>query len=187
MLCDLRIVKIHNDGVIEYKCRHCGRIAAAAEGVAPDELAASLPPCGHGAFESGGHFFLPDGSVPGVTRYRCQRCGIILESSRLVGQAAIRRTAEKMPPCQGTSTTQPPSVLTQAKTYAKAVARWAADGFKARSEEEIARLHAICLECPEFDRQHRRCLVCGCHVGTEKNPIRNKLAMPTEKCPRGKW
>ena len=184
MLCDLRIAH-RTDKLIEYVCRQCGRKAAAPETVTPEELAARLPPCGHDPFSCGGHLFVPDQMVS-ATRYRCQRCGVILESSRLVDQAAIRRAAEKLPPCESHST-QPPPIMTQAKNYARAVARWAADGFKARSEEEIARLYAICLECPEFDRQNQRCLVCGCRVGTEKNPIRNKLAMPTERCPRGKW
>lgn len=185
MLCDLRMVQKYNNR-IEYKCRNCGRVTAAPETVTPEELAARLPPCGHDPFSCGGHLFVPDQMVS-ATRYRCQHCGVIVESSRAVAQAAIRRAAEKLPPCEGHTSRTPPPITTQAKNYAKAVARWAADGFQARSEEEIARLYAICLECPEFDRQNQRCLVCGCRVATDRNPMRNKLAMPTEKCPRGKW
>lgn len=81
------------------------------------------------------------------------------------------------------------------RRWIKALQKWVKAGRPVRSQEEIARLHAICVRCKFYKAD--RCLLCGCAVS--KQPVKafgliktssamfNKLKMATEKCPKNKW
>jgi hypothetical protein len=81
-----------------------------------------------------------------------------------------------------------PSIITKAKHYRKALARWAKSGFKCRTAEEVARIYAKhCRPCEKRDLVADACRICGCSVRTKGMALFNKLAMRSEKCPKGKW
>lgn len=70
--------------------------------------------------------------------------------------------------------------------YARSLSRWIKAGRPVRSEKEILGIFTTyCRECEHLDGS--RCGVCGCHVGTVRSPLLNKIAMATERCPLKKW
>lgn len=72
--------------------------------------------------------------------------------------------------------------------YTRALSRWIKAGRPARNEEEILGIFTTyCQECECFEPDRGRCNSCGCHVGTVRSPLLNKIAMVTENCPEGKW
>ena len=72
--------------------------------------------------------------------------------------------------------------------YTRALSRWIKAGRPIRSEEEIRSIfQEHCRLCEERDAQRNVCRSCGCYIGLEAAPLRNKLAMATEDCPKGKW
>jgi len=77
----------------------------------------------------------------------------------------------------------PPGVI----KYGVAVSKWVASKMPKRSEEEIARIYKICTQCDMFDKDGGKCSGCGCRVNQSNNPLANKIAMGTEKCPYGRW
>ena len=81
-----------------------------------------------------------------------------------------------------------PSILTKMAHYAVAIARWTAAGCPVRSPEEVERIYTeYCLPCDSRDPGADACRLCGCNVRVEGMAVRNKLAMGTEHCPKGKW
>lgn len=83
------------------------------------------------------------------------------------------------------------SLWDQAKNYKAARDKWVDAGKPLRSPEEIQKLFELCEQCPakQFMRvgpDVGRCLDCGCWLKRQGNSF-NKLAWPTEKCPRGYW
>jgi hypothetical protein len=76
-----------------------------------------------------------------------------------------------------------PPVLTQAKTAAASVAKFALGGFQTVPDNILKERAKICLACEFWDpaafRGLGRCAKCGCSSA--------KLKMPHEKCPIGKW
>lgn len=65
-----------------------------------------------------------------------------------------------------------------------AVGKWALAGMPTRTDDEIRERLDICRACDAFENSH--CRECGCQC-VEVQQLRNKLALKTEKCPRGKW
>lgn len=47
------------------------------------------------------------------------------------------------------------------------------------SEERIHRMKT-CIECPEFNKEQKRCYKCGCHM-------EHKIKFTAAKCPLDKW
>lgn len=73
-----------------------------------------------------------------------------------------------------------PSLLRRAVNLTKAVARDVAAGMPRRTEEEQARILAICRECDQFRPSDQTCARCGC-------PIARKSPLARERCPLGRW
>lgn len=73
-----------------------------------------------------------------------------------------------------------PAIATQAKTLGRSVVRWARSGFRVASAAEARRRREICIGCPFFDREQRRCRKCGCSSLV-------KPWMNSEHCPIKKW
>jgi len=71
-----------------------------------------------------------------------------------------------------------PSIATQARTAAQAVARDVAAGMPRRTAEAVEALKEICSECEFFTGS--RCEKCGCI-------LKWKMKMAEEHCPIGKW
>lgn len=178
-----------------WECHKCGRTVILPDSDDPEFVDRALGeackiPCGHNPFRANGHLYLPDRIDPTITRYRCALCGLILEIANYVAAESIQRAAHRHQPCATGSQTEQvktPNTFQMATNYAAALTRWAMDGFRARDQAEIERLYVICQACEFFDAGDSRCTVCGCRVATDPNPVRNKLAMPTEACPKGKW
>lgn len=82
-----------------------------------------------------------------------------------------------------------PSILRQALNLKDAYLRWVEAGKPLRTPERIEELFEVCQQCPVFMRVGAdigRCKECGCWV-KRKGEKFNKLAWPTENCPRGNW
>ena len=81
-------------------------------------------------------------------------------------------------------TTQPPPLLTQARTALGAAGRFLASGFAPTPPDILAEREATCRACPEWDAEALnatgRCRKCGCLTWA-------KIRMATEACPLGKW
>jgi hypothetical protein len=76
----------------------------------------------------------------------------------------------------------------RAKNYFGAIRRWAALGKPTRSPEEVKELFEThCKTCDRYDKQHHACKSCGCKVSTSSEPLGNKLAMASERCPLGRF
>jgi len=72
--------------------------------------------------------------------------------------------------------------------WMKAVGRWIKAGRPVRSDEQVQRIfEEICRPCEQFDPRTESCRVCGCRTNSYGGPLRNKIAMQTERCPKGKW
>lgn len=80
------------------------------------------------------------------------------------------------------------AMMTKILRYARALTRWIKGGRKTRSQAEILELYdKICSRCEEFKTDRGACGICGCRINTSENPLINKLAMASEKCPKEKW
>lgn len=72
--------------------------------------------------------------------------------------------------------------------YAVAVGRWVKAGRPVRTPAAIRLIYAeLCCPCSALDKATEICMVCGCKVLADGHPVRNKVAMATEHCPRRKW
>lgn len=72
--------------------------------------------------------------------------------------------------------------------YFGAVRRWVASGRPTRTPEEIkAIFEEHCSKCEMYDKKNHSCKSCGCSVASGGDPLNNKLAMKTERCPLGRW
>lgn len=80
-----------------------------------------------------------------------------------------------------------PEPLEMVTGYARAVAEWVMAGGPTRDDAEIARILAICEQCPTGRYDGRSCKVCGCNVNSSSVALVNKLAMATQSCPEGHW
>lgn len=75
---------------------------------------------------------------------------------------------------------QYPSIITQAGSFGKAAVKQARAGNPKRSKEEIARIISICEACTHYNKEKKRCYVCGCYM-------KNKIPWQTSYCKKGKW
>lgn len=75
-------------------------------------------------------------------------------------------------------------VSPNAKRYYTAVEKWEAAGSPTRTEEEIARIFAVCESCPNLvPGTPTTCRLCGCWLSKQPDGLSNKIAMATEDCP----
>lgn len=80
------------------------------------------------------------------------------------------------------------TILNKVAHCGVALLHWSFGGFQTRSKEEVQRIYTEhCRPCEYFDAVADACKICGCNVRAEGMAIRNKIAMATEKCPKGKW
>lgn len=77
-----------------------------------------------------------------------------------------------------------PPLIIRGFNFAKAMTKFAANGFKMCRQETIDARLAICQACPNLVDNH--CKVCGCTC-VATNQVMNKLAIASERCPEGKW
>jgi len=68
------------------------------------------------------------------------------------------------------------------RTFAVALARHTANGFKAVAQDVYDRRVALCMVCENFEGN--TCKLCGCAV---QGPMLEKARWESEKCPMGKW
>lgn len=139
----------------------------------------------------------PAGSLPAVGGevpvYQCAIFGRCQVGRHGVGAVNCLSCRQRQlpaisPPAESPGTTSvTPSLPKRVATYSVAVAKWIAAGRPKRDAAEIERLHAICVACPQYDALRKACGRCGCAVNLRAVPLTNKLAMPTETCPLGKW
>lgn len=138
-------------------------------------------PCPYRAFSDD---LKPDGSLQvhafctvgrkKVTCDDCEQCEG--ELVRLDGSLKVHPTPET------------PALISQAKTYWKAVKKWIAKGRPVRSDSEVKKIHAnYCLQCDWYDKPSQRCKGCGCKVKPVGRALLNKAKMATEHCPRDFW
>lgn len=81
-----------------------------------------------------------------------------------------------------------PGYFGMAYRYTRALSRWIKAGRPIRSENEIEDIYEThCKNCRAFDHETNSCKYCGCKLGTGTNPLINKIAMATERCPVEKW
>jgi pyridoxine 5-phosphate synthase len=71
--------------------------------------------------------------------------------------------------------------------HTRALARWIKAGRPVRSPEETQAIYQSCKKCSVFDEATNICKHCGCRVAGHANPLMNRIAIGTEKCPVGKW
>ena len=69
-----------------------------------------------------------------------------------------------------------PSVVMMGIHFAKAMTKWIRAGVPVVSKEEYIERRQVCAKCHDG----RACPVCGCQLWA-------KVALETEKCPKGKW
>jgi hypothetical protein len=81
---------------------------------------------------------------------------------------------------------KPPSTTKKIGSWAKAVARWVKAGRPNRTDEEVARLVAICKRCKHYSPKGA-CRACGCNISNGAWAVTNKARMETEQCPKNKW
>ena len=83
--------------------------------------------------------------------------------------------------------TEKPGIVQLGYRYTRALARWIKAGRPVRNQEEISEIYEICRQCRTLDTATNSCKYCGCRIGNHSNPLLNKIAMATERCPVGKW
>jgi pyridoxine 5-phosphate synthase len=71
--------------------------------------------------------------------------------------------------------------------HARALARWIKAGRPVRSQRQIQEIYEICKQCRALDSATNSCKYCGCRVTDHSNPMMNRIAVATERCPVGKW
>lgn len=113
----------------------------------------------------------------------CEGCPLYCQSQfNLPAQSARNRPLPVLEHIGQKPKKSGPSIFERGFNFARAIANWAAGGFKTRTEEQINERLAICRACPELVNDH--CQKCGCACA-EANRLINKLALATEKCPLG--
>lgn len=140
-------------------------------------------------------------NAPG--QYQCSVCRAVLK----VSADKLAEVGARMPDCGGVGTRpaipEPRTTseltaaaaelgLTYARRYAKAITKWVAAGKPKRSDEDVARILAICQsnECGKYAVNALiggRCTVCGCRVNSSQMALANKIRMATEECPQQRW
>ena len=106
--------------------------------------------------------------------WHCRQCG------RTVHKESQLATA-----CPGPA---PAGRLRRGGRWAAAVARWVAAGSPTRGPELVRHIYRErCWPCTAFDTHNEICSICSCKVQESGLPIRNKIAMATEHCPRRIW
>ena len=89
------------------------------------------------------------------------------------GGSSAKKHAEDSRPLTG-----PPSLLGMAASFAGAMAKFAASGFKRLDERSHGLRMNVCGPCEH--RQAKRCACCGCFIA-------EKAWLPHEDCPIGRW
>ncbi|HOM19215.1 MAG TPA: hypothetical protein PLQ00_17930, partial [Thermoguttaceae bacterium] len=202
-------------GDCRWQCRRCGRTVHTMrlpDGSVMQPRPEHFPPCGWKALavEAGGHLWVEQPPAifpqpaateaiqsPPQRRFRCQQCFREVLLPVEITEDAARQTLEKEPFCLNprpqprpihqdqSAPAGPPGMFRQAVNYSKAVLHWFAAGRPTRPPEEIERILAICQACQYY--KDGQCHVCGCRVTGDPAAWRNKIAMATETCPKGKW
>ena len=71
----------------------------------------------------------------------------------------------------------------QLASFSRAVARYARRGFRQVSDAVYGQRRALCDACEQRDPEKDRCRLCKCRL----SGLMNKLRMPNQICPAGKW
>ena len=74
--------------------------------------------------------------------------------------------------------------LLHARNFLLAMLRWAAIRFHVCTKKQIRERYAHCRVC--LHHKENRCELCGCPCNPAGSLL-NKLALPSEECPIGKW
>lgn len=120
---------------------------------------------------------------PGQKNFRVVRLRSPPAQGPVLSLAELSEAAERL-----ADETGDPTILDKIGHYGMALARYAASGFKTRSKEEVARIYTEhCQPCEHRDQEADACRICGCNVRTEGMALIKKLAMGSERCPKGKW
>ena len=113
--------------------------------------------------------------------YKCDTCAQTIQSRQKVSEIGCA--------CGGlmTSTGEVQRVTMRAVgRFALAVTKWMAAGRPTRTHEQIETLlRTHCGPCPQYVDD--TCKLCACPVTIAVEPLKNKLAMATERCPLGKF
>ncbi len=75
---------------------------------------------------------------------------------------------------------QYPSIMSQVKSFGKAATKQVIAGNPRRNDTDIAIIKSICELCIEYNKDAKRCRLCGCHM-------ERKWPWKTTVCKKGKW
>jgi hypothetical protein len=146
--------------------------------------------------------------VPGdEVMYQCQRCRLaivvpehsdhdgILGTFPVCGEFAVERLVvdeqltEKIQIEVAEAAEHLGLTLADVKHWAGAILKWRKAGYPTRTDEEVARIAALCKGCEHYRDTWLggRCAKCGCRVNESSIVVTNKIRMATEDCPLGKW
>jgi hypothetical protein len=73
-----------------------------------------------------------------------------------------------------------PSLAAQTGSFLGILKAFAKSGFQFADRAERTRRRSICEQCPQFNAEDQRCMVCGCSM-------RTKPWLLVAQCPIGKW
>ncbi len=88
-----------------------------------------------------------------------------------------------------------PGFMAKITGFVVAYADWAKEGYPRRSAEWVDEIFAEhCQPCEHYAPETRSlfgdkgvCSVCSCHVSANAENMRNKVVLPSQSCPVGKW
>ena len=82
-----------------------------------------------------------------------------------------------------------PNFMKKGFHYIMAIAAWVRAGMPERTQEDAAKLEAICRTnaCQSYNGATNACMACGCPVASDRWAVRSKTKMATESCPKGLW
>jgi hypothetical protein len=93
-------------------------------------------------------------------------------------------TDEQCATCPRSKLPTMPSLTRQAIHYTMALGGWVTAGRPERTDEEVRQLYEThCAKCDW--RVGQKCRGCGCNIAPTGSPLRNKIKMATEHCPKG--
>lgn len=119
----------------------------------------------------------------------CRHCGFVHHGGPCanVHRRCVSPQAGKpqstVQPCNNCGTPGMPGVLRTLWNFAKATARWAANGARTATAEQYEERQAICAACPRL-AGGTRCSACGCYVSYKAA----RIERPGQSdCPEGRW
>lgn len=80
-----------------------------------------------------------------------------------------------------------PPLHIRARNFVGSFIRHVFDGFKHRSEAEVAANLVACRNCPLFLDETCTHPYCGCPMRQDRAKFWNALVWRSKKCPLGKW